>query len=123
MSSVTVCVKRTHLPGQTVCPVPVHLPLANGSGQQTLPPPQLVALFDDVVPQLAGARGTAQTLSVQLAEDPHAHLCRQRFGKVVRRAVRDGGSLFAEEKHWWGCRGYVMLHSSTVGLKQSDRKE
>lgn len=113
----------THLPGQAICPVPVHLPLTNSSDQQTLPPPQLLALFDDVAPQLAGAQGAAQTLSVQLAKDPHAHLYRQRFCKVVRRAVRDGGLSFAKEKHWWGCCGYVMLHSSTVGLKESDRKE
>lgn len=88
---LTLCVLTvslwTHLPGQAVSPVAVDLPLTDGSDQQTLLPPQLLALFDDVVPQLAGARGTAQTLCVQLAEDLNAHFCWQHFDKVVRRRV------------------------------------
>lgn len=74
----------TDLPGQAVSPVTVHLPLTDGSGQQTLFPPQLLARFDDVVPQPAGLRRATQADRVQLAKDLHAHLCRQHFSKVLR---------------------------------------
>lgn len=112
----------THLPREAVSPVAVDLPLTDGSDQQTLPPPQLLALFDDVMPQFAGARGAAQALGVQLAEDPHAHFCRQHFGEVVTRGGFQGGSWFAEEKHGRRPR-WVMLHNSSNSLKQPGRPE
>lgn len=74
----------TDLPGQAVPSVPVHLPLTDSSDQHTLFPPQLLAVFDDVVPQPAGLRCAAQAYSVQLTKDLHAHLCRQLFSKVLR---------------------------------------
>lgn len=115
--------RRSHLPGQAVPPVAVYLPLAHGSDQQTPAPPQLLALFDDVVPQPAGARGAAQALRVQLAEDPHAHLRRQRFGKVPRRDVaggHQGAPTFAVDRRCGRGPGRVTLHD---GLTQPARTE
>lgn len=106
----------THLPGQPVSAVAVDLPLTDGSDQQTLRPPQLLAVFDDVMPQLAGLWGAAQTLCVQLPEDLHAHLCRQRFCKVVMGGFtggRQGGSVFTEQERRRGPGG-VMLHNNSV---------
>lgn len=110
----------THLPGQAVSSVAVDLPLTDGSDGQTLPPPQLLVLFDDVMPQLAGPRGAAQTLCIQLAEDLHAHLWRQRLCKVLRGSVtagNQGGSSSTEEKHGRGPRE-VMLHNNSNSWKQ-----
>lgn len=103
----------THLPGQPVSAVHVNLPLADSSDQQTLRPPQLLVLFDDVMPQLAGPRGAAQTLCVQLPKDLHAHFYRQRFCKVRMGGViggRQAGSFFTEHKRRRAPDG-VMLHN------------
>lgn len=85
-------------------PVAVHLPLADGPDQQALPPPQLLALLDDAVPQPARPRRAAQARRVQLPENPLAHFRRQHLGKVPRsggavRRHRDGASF--TEKHRW----------------------
>lgn len=72
----------TYLPGQSVSPVPIHLPVADGQRAQTVAPPQVIAALDDHIPALAGDRGMAQAPHVQLAEDLHAHLCRERLCKV-----------------------------------------
>lgn len=99
-------------------PVAVDLPLADGSDHQALLPPQLLALLDDLMPQPAGPRRTAQARRVQLAKDPHAHFCRQHLGKVARWGCafgcRQGGASFTEKKHWWSPPTH-MLHNR-VGL-------
>lgn len=109
---------HAHLPGMAVAPVAVHLPLADGAHQQALPPPQLLALLDDGVPQPAGLRGAAQAVSVQLAEDPHAHLQRKRLHKVQRGAFgggcHQGGASFHRV---WGrslCR-FILHHKGGGG--------
>ena len=111
LSTALSTAPSTNLPGQPVPPVAVHLPLTDGSDQQTLSPPQLLALLDDVVPQLAGARRAAQTLRVQLAEDPQAHLCWQSCCKVLRLP---GGcqraSSSTEEEHGGRPPGLLLHH-------------
>lgn len=72
----------TDLPGQSIGPVPVHLPAADSQRAQTVAPPQVIGALDDHVPVLAGDRGAAQTPHIQLAEDPYTHLCRKRLREV-----------------------------------------
>lgn len=74
----------TDLPGQAVPPVAVHLARTDGFDLQTLSPPQLLVVFDDVVPLPAGLRRPAQTDHVQIAKDVHAHLYREDINKVLR---------------------------------------
>lgn len=75
-----------------------------------------------MVPQLAGARGTAEARRVQLAKDPLAHLCRQHLNEVARRAVgAAAGPSPAEEEDGRG--GNVVLHRSAGGVKQPEEEE
>lgn len=112
------CCGSTDLPGQAVPSVPVHLPLTDSSDQQTLFPPQLLAVFDDVIPQPAGLRCAAQADSIQLTKDLHAHLSRQLFRKVLRC----GGSEWVETQG----RRVVLLchHDPTIAWEENkERRE
>lgn len=78
---------NTNLPRTSIKPVPVHLSPANSQHRTTVAPPQVIAALDDVIPVFTGERGPAQTPDVQLAEDPHTHLCWQGLYKVLLKWI------------------------------------
>lgn len=83
------CTWVTNLPGQSIAPVPVHLPVTDAA--QTVVPPQVIAFLDDHIPVFARHRGVTQALHVQLAEDPHTHLCRECLREVqLWSSIPDG---------------------------------